>query len=156
MSRSRGAARHGARENAFQVLYGITFAPAATIAELEAAFRNRPTPDLPREGEARETVTPDGAEPSGFAWDLVKGVWKNLGAIDEVINATSRHWRVERMGRIELTILRIGVFELTLSADPVPTKVAIDEALELTRTFAGEGAIGFVNGVLDAVARQWR
>lgn len=161
MSRGKGPARHMAREAAFQVLYGLTFAPAANIAELETAFRNRPAPELPRACQAQEAAGADGAaagdpaaEPTGFDWELVKGVWKNLDAIDRVIDATSRHWRVERMGRIELTILRIGVFELTLSDDPVPPRVAMDEAIELTRTFAGEKAIAFVNGVLDAVARQ--
>ncbi|MBQ2516672.1 MAG: transcription antitermination factor NusB, partial [Desulfovibrio sp.] len=92
-------------------------------------------------------------EPEGFDWDLVKGVWKHEAEIDELVMRYSRHWRKDRMGKIELTILRIGVYE-TLFAEDVPPKVAIDEAVELAKSFAGGAAVGFVNGVLDAALRD--
>lgn len=164
MSHSRSETRHAARERAFQVLYGLCFAPVDTISGLEDSFRHRPgeepapveTDSTSKDGKVSCTSEETGeaqAEPTGFAWELVKGVWKNSKAIDEILVRHSRHWRVDRMGKIELTILRIGIYELCLAKD-VPPRVAMDEAVELTKTFAGDNAVGFVNGVLDAAGKE--
>ena len=91
-------------------------------------------------------------EPEGFDWELTQGVWKNTAGLDKIIEAHSRHWNMKRIGRIELTILRIAAYEITQT--DTPPKAAIDEALKLTRTFAGDNAVSFVNGVLDALAKS--
>ena len=164
MSKGRNATRHSARERAFQVLYSLFFSPCQTLEQLEEAFRNRPDDDATLEELTRQAAEEAQAEPSqeaeeplpepeGFDWDLVKGVWKHEAEIDELVMRYSRHWRKDRMGKIELTILRIGVYE-TLFAEEVPPKVAIDEAVELAKSFAGGAAVGFVNGVLDAALRD--
>ena len=79
-------------------------------------------------------------------------MWKNTAGLDKIIEAHSRHWNMKRIGRIELTILRIAAYEITQT--DTPPKAAIDEALKLTRTFAGDNAVSFVNGVLDALAKS--
>jgi N utilization substance protein B len=72
--------------------------------------------------------------------------------LDQRIEAAVAHWRLDRLGMGERLVLRIGTYELLRGE--VPPKVAIDEALWLARRFAGEEAVGLVNGVLDRIARD--
>lgn len=80
------------------------------------------------------------------------GIVETLPRLDQLIGAAAEHWRLERIGRLERLILRLGTSELLDAA--VPPRTAIDESLWLTHRFVGEGAVGFVNGILDRVARD--
>ena len=71
----------------------------------------------------------------------------NLPEIDEAINGVAEGWKTGRMGKVELTILRLAVFELRHDAE-IPDKVAINEAVELAKKFGGDDAPAFVNGIL--------
>lgn len=146
MGKGKSATRRGERELAFQILYGLSFTPPRDLEDLERIFRISPD-NLARRPEQSPPV-----HPSGFAWELVEGVWSNSAELDTAISRFSHNWRVDRMGRIELTLLRLAVFEILFRND-VPPKVAINEALELTRQFGEGSAKGFVNGILDAVAK---
>ena len=146
MAKAKNATRRGARELAFQVLYGLSFTPARTLEELRRSFRVSPD-NLVRSEESGVPV-----ETSGFAWELVEGVWSNSAALDKAITQFSHNWRVDRMGRVELTLLRLAVYELLFRND-VPSKVSINEALELSRQFGEGNAKNFINGILDAVAK---
>ena len=75
--------------------------------------------------------------------------------LDPRIQAAAEHWRLARMAVIDRLILRIATYELRHEPD-TPAAVVINEALELARTFSGDDAVRFVNGVLDAVARELR
>lgn len=75
----------------------------------------------------------------------------NLGQIDEQITEVAKGWRTERMGKVELTLLRLAVYEIKYD-DDIPTGVAINEAVELAKIFGGEGSSAFVNGVLAKLA----
>lgn len=136
--------RRAAREQAFQILYGLSFSPAETEADVRHAYWQSPDNALPG--------TDDDNEPTGFAWELLLGVWRKAAALDAVIERHSHNWRVERIGRIELTLLRLGLYEM-LCREDVPPRVAINEALELAAQFGGHNARPFVNGILDSVAR---
>jgi N utilization substance protein B len=70
-----------------------------------------------------------------------------------MIAESAEHWRLERMNVLDRLILRMAIYELLHEPD-TPGKVIINEALELARTFSGDDAIRFVNGVLDAVRRK--
>ena len=72
--------------------------------------------------------------------------------LDSVIERFSQNWRVDRLGKIELTLLRLAVFEMLYRAD-VPPKVAINEALELSTRFGDAKAKSFINGILDAAIK---
>ena len=146
MATSRRPTRRGARELAFQVLYGLCFSPAPDRAALWRQFVLSPHNAAMSEADLER-------EPSGFAWELVDGVWSHTPELDEAIGRFSHNWRVDRLGRIELTILRLALFEL-LFRDDVPPRVAINEALELAREFGDERARAFLNGILDAAARS--
>jgi N utilization substance protein B len=110
----------------------------------EAAATYWPSQDP--EGEVSEELRQ-------FANALVKGTIGRVDDIDALLSARAHNWRIERMAAIDRLVLRLAVFEL-LSAPETPPKVVINEALELTRTYSGEEAIAFVNGVLDAVRKD--
>ena len=93
--------------------------------------------------------------PHGFAWDLVHGVWRHRADLDAAIAAHSRNWKLERIGQVELTLLRMAAFELKHLPD-VPPRAIINEALELNREFGDAASHGFINGVLDALAAELR
>ncbi len=90
-------------------------------------------------------------EVENFALELVRGVTTNLGQIDAAIRTASTNWRPEQMGRVDRTILRIAVFEIAVARD-VPVRAAINESIELAKTFAGDESGKFVNGVLGKIA----
>ena len=85
------------------------------------------------------------------AEELAAGVIAHMGELDAQVARAAEHWRMERIATIERNILRLGIYELEWG--DVPAKVAIDEAIRLAHWFGGPRAAGFVNGVLDAVAR---
>ena len=72
-----------------------------------------------------------------------------------MLTAHAQNWRVERMAVIDRIVLRMAVYEMLAEAD-TPSKVIINEAIELARSFSGDGAVPFVNGVLDAVRKELR
>lgn len=147
-----GRSRHGARETAFQVLYGLSYSGAPTERDLEKAFAKAPVAPKGKEVELVSDVPYPEQQTQGFAWELTHGVWDKRTELDEIINKFSQHWRVTRIAKIELTILRLAVYEM-LYRDDVPTKVAINEAVELSKQYGDENSKGFVNGILDAAAK---
>ena len=86
-----------------------------------------------------------------FAENLVQGVEQNRERLDELIAGASRNWRLDQMAKVDRIILRIAVYEIAIAHD-VPVKAAINESIELAKTFSGEEAGRFVNGVLGKIA----
>ncbi len=83
-----------------------------------------------------------------FAEALIAGVHANQPRIDELISTVAENWRLDRMAAIDRNILRLGAFELLYCTD-VPTKVAINESLELAKRYSTAQSSRFVNGILD-------
>ena len=96
-----------------------------------------------------------GLENSEFVNNLVKGVIKHLPQIDKIITKTAPEWPIKLISVVDRNVLRIGLYEL-LFADhqEVPPKVAINESIELAKSFGGESSGKFVNGVLGTVYRE--
>lgn len=90
-----------------------------------------------------------------FAGRLVSGVRSDLERIDAAISEASEHWDIPRMGIVDLTVLRIGVYELLERRD-TSVSVIINEAVELARKFSSRECGSFVNGVLDRIAGDVR
>ena len=127
--------RRRARILALQALYEIdtTRHPVGTVLD------QRLTEDpLPEEGEA-------------FARELLAGVLQHQVALDELIQRYAPEWPVEQMAVIDRNVLRIAIYEFFISKR-TPTKVAINEAVELAKLFGSDSAPRFVNGVLGALA----
>ena len=80
-------------------------------------------------------------------------VLERLDEIDKLLNETSKGWKTKRMSRVDLTALRLAVYELKFDED-VPTGVAINEAVELAKRFGGETSGSFVNGILGKIANS--
>ena len=99
-------------------------------------------------------------DPSGISEDeqaevleKTQGVLSHLEQIDSLIEKTSIGWKIERMNRTDLAILRLGVYEL-LYDDTIPSGVAINEAVLLARKFGGEDSYSFVNGILGRIQKE--
>ncbi len=129
--------RHRGREVALQMLFQYDrgeAAPDEVISLYRDCFSEGPLPDE-------------------FSLRLFNEITGKIAEIDAVIENSSNNWRLERMSRVDRNILRIGVGEL-MSAEEVPARVAINEAVELAKRFGAAESPSFVNGILDRVARD--
>ncbi|MCP4680659.1 MAG: transcription antitermination factor NusB [Deltaproteobacteria bacterium] len=129
--------RHRGREVALQMLfqYDDSQIPADQIVEL---YRNSFS---------------EGSLPDEFSIRLFFAVTGKMEELDQVIEQSSEHWRLDRMSRVDRNVLRIGVNEI-LADNDVPAPVAINEAVELAKHFGADESPSFVNGILDRVARD--
>lgn len=132
------ANRHLARSVAMQILF-------------QWDFRGRPTAVLPAIINDVFKEFGDGLEKEyDYIVNTINGVIDKLKKIDAVINKYSINWPVEQLTVIDRNVLRIGIYELKFSTD-VPAKVAINEAIEVAKTYGGQSSGKFVNGVLGAI-----
>ncbi len=88
-----------------------------------------------------------------FTINIVTGVHDNLALINEYIIRYATEWPLDQITLVDRNILRVGVFELIYNAD-IPSKVAINEAIEIAKKFGGESSGKFVNGVLGAIYKD--
>jgi N utilization substance protein B len=94
-----------------------------------------------------------GFNDENFSLNLVRGVLKNQPAIDQYLAKYAPEWPLNQITLIDRNVLRIGIYELVFDQD-IPSRVAINEAIELAKTFGGESSGKFVNGVLGAVFKN--
>ena len=134
----RRVPRRRSREAALQVLYALDLGRDASAAQ--EMF----------ESAAEHFELPEGAR--AFAKELVLGTAEQRESLDELIARHAEHWRVARMAAVDRNVLRLAAWEMRDGG--TPPAVAIDEAVELARRFGSERSPAFVNGVLDAVARE--
>lgn len=90
---------------------------------------------------------------SEFAAALAKAVWANREALDQEIAPALENWSLERVSRIDRLLLRMALAEMHYFKD-IPVKVSIDEAIELAKQYSEAKAAGFINGILDALAKK--
>lgn len=132
--------RHLSRTIALQSLY-------------EWDFRGRPEGKLAViEQQTVAEVAPK-FDDQGFVQELLDGVARNQKEIDELIVRYAPEWPLDQITMVDRNVLRLGVYELAFS-EAVPSKVAINEAIEVAKAFGGESSGRFVNGVLGAVYRD--
>lgn len=129
--------RHLSRVIIMQTLYEWDFRPGGDLDEIKQ--RNI--------DNYKEDADTD------FINQTIKGVIDNVKEADELITKAAPEWPLEQISTIDKTILRIAVYEL-LHSDEVPPKVAINEAVELGKTFGSENSSKFINGVLGTIYRQ--
>lgn len=132
------SSRHTARSIAMQALY-------------QWDFRGKPTAALPAIIEqliaAEKSDLTDNLE---YITTTVMAVVQHIDTIDQTIAAYAPKWPLDLMTIIDRNILRLGVYEMTLS-DAIPAKVAINEAIEIAKSFGGPASGKFVNGILGAM-----
>lgn len=122
------------REQLFKLLFRIEFNDIEEMQEQCAFFFD--DVDNPIEEKDRELIQKK--------FDLIM---EKLSEIDEKINEKAKGWTSDRMGKVDLTIIRLAVYEIMYD-DDVPTSVAINEAVELAKKFGKDESYSFVNGVL--------
>jgi transcription antitermination protein NusB len=134
--------RHRAREAALQMLYQWEVG-RLSMFEVRQTFWSHGA-------DAGESLSDD---LQAFAMELADGVAGAIEQTDPLIAESAEHWRIERMNVMDRLILRLAIYEF-LHQPETPAKVIINEALELARTFSGDEAVRFINGILDAVRKQ--
>jgi N utilization substance protein B len=154
MTRVDAAGLRRARAAALQMLYQWEVGRVSAHEAIVTYWRPRegePDTELESDGERTDGDLPDSLR--DFANGLVNGTVSRVAEIDALLAAHAQNWRVERMAVLDRLVLRLAVYEM-LTASDTPAKVVINEALELTRAFTGDEAVGFVNGILDAVRKH--
>ena len=132
------ASRHLSRSIAMQSLYEWDFSEKVL--------------DLTKVTEKNLGEFGPGLEDKSFVWELVTGVVEHLKEINEIIIKAAPQWPIGQISIVDRNILRIGIFELLYEdKKAVPPKVAINEAIELAKSFGGENSGKFINGVLGTV-----
>jgi transcription antitermination factor NusB len=131
-----GTRRQG-REAALKLLYALDI----TQNEVE---------DVVNAPWTAEIIPPDTRD---FVMALVMGVSSHREQIDTVIRTWSTHWSLDRIGTVERNLLRLAIFELLFMPD-IPPNVTINEAIEIAKSYGGDEAWVFVNGVLDRIKQE--
>jgi len=132
--------RHLARTVAMQSLY-------------EWDFNGEKNGDLTRITDRNFVNLAPGLADQSFVVNLVAGVEKNQKKINETIEAYAPEWPLNQITIVDRNVLRVGIFELTIDTN-IPPKVAINEAIELAKTFGGASSGKFVNGVLGSIYKD--
>ncbi|OGI68284.1 transcription antitermination factor NusB [Candidatus Nomurabacteria bacterium RIFCSPHIGHO2_01_FULL_42_15] len=143
------ANRHLSRSIVLQTLFEWDFLPAekkvdvSSAEEIKNALRRNMKEFAP------------GLEDDAFVFSLLDEILKKQVTIDEIIEKAAPDWPIDKISIVDRNILRIGLTELLFGdRSQVPPKVAINEAIELAKTFGGENSSKFVNGVLGAVYKE--
>ena len=131
--------RRQSREIALQILFQIEYAPRISFDDLLALFDEKKDMGIIK-----------------YADEIVRGVQEHKASIDQKIQEASRHWKIERMGGVDRNILRLSVFEMFHAQEIIEPKIAINEAIEIAKTFGSQESASFVNGLLDQVVRNER
>ena len=134
--------RHELRTCVFLLLFQKDFYPDEQYGEQQDIFLNEVKNEEPLTGEDLD-----------FIREEVSKVIPLLPEIDAKIEAASEGWKLKRIAKAELAILRLGVYE-ALYDDDVPVSVAIDEAVELAKDYGRDKGYAFVNGVLDTIVKN--
>lgn len=129
--------RRELREQIFKLLFRVEFNTIEDMPEQEQLF-------FEDEEAAKD-------EDAVYIADKYHKIYEKLSEIDSRLNEKAEGWDTGRMGKVDLTILRLAVYEICYDED-VPTGVAINEAVELAKKFGQDASFGFVNGVLAKFA----
>ena len=128
--------RRQLRENIFKILFKLEFNSVEEMPE-QVEFSLDETPNI----EDKDVT---------YITDKTNKIISLIGDIDSIICQVSSGWKLDRIGKAELAILRLAIYEMKFDED-VPFKVAINEAVELSKIYCGEEAKSFINGVLAKV-----
>lgn len=137
------------REQVFKLLFRVEFNSMEEMSEQEELF----SADLPES----EDLFMNSSEPrlkekeAGLVRERYEKIAQKLPEIDAMINEKTLGWDTSRMAKVELTIIRLAIYEIKFDEE-IPTGVAINEAVELAKKFGQDGSASFVNGVLAKFA----
>ena len=128
--------RRQIREQVFKMLFAVDFHDAEELQTQEGLFDD----DLISSEKERDYIL-----------ERYRNVTEKIGEIDEMINGVSEGWKTRRMAKVDLTLLRLAVYEMKYDED-IPVKVAINEAVEIAKQYGTDDSPAFINGVLAKLA----
>jgi N utilization substance protein B len=128
--------RRELRENVFKMLFRAEFHEREEMEGQLALF-----------GEELEQLK---EEDFAYISNKTNAILEQLPGIDELINEKSTGWKTSRMAKVDLTLIRLAVYEIKFDED-IPNKVAINEAVELAKTYGTDDSASFVNGILAKI-----
>jgi len=151
---AKGVRRQG-RELALKIIYSLQDQDSSINEVLQDFWENFRFRDDILGEPLDEFNRPVSAEVRNYAEGLVRGVADHLEKIDRTIEDLSTNWALDRMARVDLSLLRLAAYELMYRED-VPASVAINEAIEVGKIYGTKDTPSFVNGVLDKIFRLYR
>lgn len=125
------------REHIFKMIFGLEFSENEQINEQLELYLDQLVDVQEKDYD--------------YMLEKTKGIAGKVAEIDQIINENTTGWKTSRMNKVDLSILRLAVYEMKWDED-VPVKVAINEAVELAKRFSGEEGPAFINGVLGKIA----
>ena len=125
--------RREIRENVFKMLFRVEFHDEEDMNEQLSMFE--------------EELAHLNEEDLNYIKEKLNKIIENIDSIDAEINDKSKGWKTSRMGKVDLSIIRLAVYEIK-NEDDIPVKVSINEAVELAKKFGTDDSASFVNGVL--------
>lgn len=134
------SSRHLSRTIAMQALY-------------EWDFKGKDKKELEKIVEHNIKEFAPGIKDSDFIRDLVKGVIEHIEEIDKMIEKYAPQWPIDQITMVDRNVLRLGVYELVFY-ESTPSRVAINESIEVAKSFGGESSGKFINGVLGAIYKD--
>jgi len=151
---AKGVRRQG-RELALKIIYSLQDQDSSIDEVLKDFWENFRFRDDILGEPLDEFNRPVPVEVRNYAEGLVRGVADHLEKIDQTIEDLSTNWALDRMARVDLSLLRLAAYELMYRED-VPASVAINEAIEVGKIYGTNDTPAFVNGVLDKISRFYR
>lgn len=127
--------RRELREHIFKLLFLLEFHRTDELNEQAELYMDEVEEAAPTEKE------------TGYILDKFHKIDENLEELDKILSESATGWKLNRMGKVELAILRLAVYEIKMDED-IPNGVAINEAVELAKKFGGDDSPAFINGVL--------
>ncbi len=129
--------RRTAREVAMKLLYQLEIQQDDRHDQIEARIAEEKLP----------------AADTGYIRQVVDGIFDKMNLIDSYINKFSKGWKINRISKVDLSILRLSMFEI-MYMDDIPYTVSVNEAVELAKKFSGEEAGSFINGILSRISKN--
>lgn len=129
--------RRKAREYALQILFQLDIRKEKPSAAVLKHFWAEYDPDV---------------EVKAFSEEIVKGTYKHIARINELLHQCAKNWSLDRMAVVDRNVLRMAVYEILYRID-IPTSVTINEAIEIAKKYGTDESGSFVNGILDRAAR---
>lgn len=134
------ASRRRGRESALQIIYSLDYCAEIDGEDIERAISEHFAHFDRLDGPAKT-----------FAERLVRGAMGRRDALAAIVDGVSARWRMDRMARIDRSLIQMAAYEILHCAD-IPKAASINEALEIAKRYGGEESVGFVNGILDQIS----
>ena len=140
--------RRQIRESIFKILYMSCFDNNKEEMDIVSDFFL-----TCKEDEDSDASMELSAEDFDYISQKYNNIKEKLPEIDQMIESASEGWKLNRMSKIDLSILRLGIYEAAFDSD-IPLRVAINEAVELAKKYGGDDSSSFINGILGKISRE--